>query len=83
MALPEPACNALKAVVIHPATEKHIQKYTDQKSYIVMETGEDYKNITKPFLAKQQFSIQVCVCQFCLKKGIENVQCPFNYLLCP
>ncbi|XP_060604368.1 m7GpppX diphosphatase-like [Ruditapes philippinarum] len=53
-----PTENAIKAVVIHPATEKHIQKYSDQERYIIRETPELYSNVTLPLLQSRQFSMQ-------------------------
>lgn len=49
----------IKTTVIRPATEKHIKKYLHQEVYLVQEKGEDYKNITLPFIESQSFSIQV------------------------
>lgn len=57
-AYPPPAENALKAVIIHPATEKHIQRYSDQEQYIIRETPELYKNVTRPLLESNQLGIQ-------------------------
>lgn len=42
-----------------PATEKHVKKYQRQESFLVEETGEDYKTITLPYIQKQSFSVQV------------------------
>nr|XP_033775007.1 m7GpppX diphosphatase [Geotrypetes seraphini] len=50
--------NDVKTTIVYPATEKHIQKYRSQDVYLVQETGDDYKNITLPFLQTQSFSIQ-------------------------
>eukprot|EP00111_Clytia_hemisphaerica_P000616 TCONS_00001773-protein len=52
-----PSLNTLATNTIHPATEKHIMKYTSQDIHLVNETAEDYQNITLPYLEKQQFSI--------------------------
>lgn len=51
----------IKATVVYPATEKHIQKYLRQEVHLIRETWEDYKNITLPFIQSQSFSIQVRV----------------------
>ena len=51
--------SAIKAMVIHPATEKHIAKYTDHERYVVEETAELYNSVTLPHLLEQQFSVQV------------------------
>ncbi|XP_053126243.1 m7GpppX diphosphatase isoform X1 [Hemicordylus capensis] len=53
-----PELNEIKTTVVYPATEKHLQKYLRQEVYLIRETGEDYKNITLPFIQSQSFSIQ-------------------------
>ncbi|KAL4226763.1 hypothetical protein ACF0H5_014743 [Mactra antiquata] len=50
--------NAVKAVVIHPATDKHIQKYTDQERFVIEETENLYKTVTLPLLESKQLSVQ-------------------------
>lgn len=47
----------MKATVIYPATEKHINKYIEQDLFIIKETSEDYAKITLPFLMNEQFSV--------------------------
>jgi m7GpppX diphosphatase len=49
----------VKAVVIHPATEKHVQKYSDQEGFVVRETSELYREVTLPLLQSKQLSLQV------------------------
>ncbi|XP_062995553.1 m7GpppX diphosphatase [Elgaria multicarinata webbii] len=53
-----PELNGIKTTVVYPATEKHLQKYLRREVYLIQETGEDYKNITLPFIQSQSFSIQ-------------------------
>ncbi|XP_001372367.1 m7GpppX diphosphatase isoform X1 [Monodelphis domestica] len=48
----------VKTTVVYPATEKHLQKYLRQDLHLIRETGEDYKNITLPYLDSQSLSIQ-------------------------
>ncbi|XP_071511096.1 m7GpppX diphosphatase-like [Diadema antillarum] len=55
---PDKANCDIKATVIYPATEKHIQKYSFQEPHLIIESYEDYKTITKPHLDQMQFSIQ-------------------------
>ncbi|XP_033375579.1 m7GpppX diphosphatase isoform X3 [Parus major] len=55
---PPPELSEIKATVVYPATEKHIQKYLRQEVHLIRETWEDYKNITLPFIQSQSFSIQ-------------------------
>jgi len=54
---PKPEYNAVKANIIHPATQKHIDKYTTSPSHIIIETPEMYHGITLPFLETEQFSM--------------------------
>lgn len=49
----------MKVSVIHPATEKHIQKYQAHKSFFVEETPDLYKDVVLPHLTKRGFSLQV------------------------
>ena len=49
----------IKTTVIHPATEKHIAKYTAQEMFLVTETGEDYSQITLPYIEGSTFSVKV------------------------
>ncbi|RWS27740.1 m7GpppX diphosphatase-like protein [Leptotrombidium deliense] len=54
---PNPELNGVKTTIIHPATEKHIEKYSAQQSCIIEESAEDYNNITLPYIQSKQFSI--------------------------
>uniref|UniRef100_H2ZLJ5 m7GpppX diphosphatase n=1 Tax=Ciona savignyi TaxID=51511 RepID=H2ZLJ5_CIOSA len=67
-AFPPPELSDIKATIICPATEKHIRKYTKQKSFIVQETASDYQNITLPYLEKQ------------IAANVFNIQWVFNIL---
>lgn len=70
----------IKATVVYPATEKHIQKYLRQEVHLIRETWEDYKNITLPFIQSQSFSIQVwlphsllqALCKTLLSEGFSE-----------
>ena len=42
-------------------------KYTSQKLFLMNETADNYRNITLPFLEKQQFRIDVSFKYFFLK----------------
>ena len=42
--------NSLKTTVIHPATEKIINKFTQKPSYLVEETPEIYNTVTRPYI---------------------------------
>ncbi|KAJ7996826.1 hypothetical protein DPEC_G00222550 [Dallia pectoralis] len=50
--------NEIKTTVICPATEKHVKKYQLQETYLVEESGEDYRSITLPYIQSQSFSVQ-------------------------
>lgn len=54
---------AVKATIIHPATEKHFLKYSTQNCVIVDETPDLYENIVLPHVTSEQFDLNVC-CQF-------------------
>ncbi|XP_054648230.1 m7GpppX diphosphatase [Dunckerocampus dactyliophorus] len=53
-----PHLNEIKATVVCPATEKHVNKYQRRESFLVEETAEDYQSITLPYIQKQSFSVQ-------------------------
>nr|CAG4643223.1 EOG090X06NK [Ilyocryptus agilis] len=55
---PEKNFNALKATVIHPATEKHIEKYSERDRYLIEETPSIYKSVTLPHIEESKFNIQ-------------------------
>ncbi|BFZ16203.1 hypothetical protein BsWGS_19242 [Bradybaena similaris] len=48
----------MKATLIHPATEKHITKYTDREPFIVRETPELYRSVVLPSIEESKFSFQ-------------------------
>ncbi|XP_066507599.1 m7GpppX diphosphatase [Hoplias malabaricus] len=53
-----PHLNEIKTTVICPATEKHVKKYLRQETFLVEESGDDYRSITLPFISSQSFSVQ-------------------------
>lgn len=54
-----PRHSEIKATVIYPATDKHIEKYTKQDVEVIQETSEDYEQITLPYLkGENRFSVQ-------------------------
>lgn len=53
----KPEMNLVKADLIFPATQKHIDKYTASPLRIINETETLYQVVTKPFLASSKFSI--------------------------
>ncbi|RWS09373.1 m7GpppX diphosphatase-like protein [Dinothrombium tinctorium] len=54
---PNPELNGLKTTIIHPATEKHIEKYSAQQLFLIEESAEDYANITLPYIESTPLSI--------------------------
>ena len=50
---------SLKMMLVYPATEKHIMKYTDQEVFVIKETPEDYARKVKPYIESQALSLQV------------------------
>lgn len=59
MCHPPSRFNALKGTIIHPATAKHLDKYSAQSLHFLYETPQDYEAITLPFIEELSFSIQV------------------------
>ncbi|KAJ8964104.1 hypothetical protein NQ314_005129 [Rhamnusium bicolor] len=55
---PKSELNTIKTTIIHPATEKHIVKFSVQKCYIVDETPQIYNDIILPHLFREQFNLQ-------------------------
>ena len=55
---PPPVNNSVKLNLIHPATEKHIEKYLSSPEHLIQETPELYQTVTLPHLQSQQFSLQ-------------------------
>lgn len=55
---PPPHLSEIKATVVYPATEKHIRKYLWQEMYLIHESGDDYRDITLPYIESQSFSVQ-------------------------
>ena len=50
--------NAVKNTMIYPATEKHLNKYAAQSTYLVTETPEIYQKVTLPFIQEQAEHLQ-------------------------
>lgn len=59
----DPSVNTVKTTIIYPATQLHIQKYSQHALYIVQETPERFKNITEPYLDRKQFSLDVSIAE--------------------
>jgi m7GpppX diphosphatase len=55
---PSAALNGVKTTIIHPATNKHIDKYLPQKFHILEESYADYMKLTVPYIESSQFDIE-------------------------
>ena len=49
----------LRLMTVYPATEAHLSKYSQQMIHMIHESPEDYATITRPFIDRQSFDIQV------------------------
>jgi len=58
MAFPRSDLNAIKTTIIHPASDRHIQKYLHQEIRVVLETPRLYAEVTYPHIQRQQLSLQ-------------------------
>ncbi|XP_003693320.1 m7GpppX diphosphatase [Apis florea] len=50
--------NGINATIIHPATEKHIEKFQRKELHIIDETYELYQKITLPYIESSSFSVE-------------------------
>nr|CAG4637029.1 EOG090X06NK [Ceriodaphnia reticulata] len=50
--------NGIKATVIHPATQKHIEKYSTRKSFLIEETSLVYQSVTLAHIRESKFDLQ-------------------------
>ncbi|XP_013119512.2 m7GpppX diphosphatase [Stomoxys calcitrans] len=55
---PPSELNGVKATVVYPATDKHVEKYSICQKYVINETPEYYKDITLPYITSSQFSLE-------------------------
>jgi len=55
---PKQELNGLKITVIHPATEKHIEKWSAQESFLVNETPELYSSVLLDHLKESSFDVK-------------------------
>ena len=58
----EGACGLgeVRVMGVYPATDSHISKYSEQNLHMVHETPQIYQSVTKPFIQKQAFTLEVC-----------------------
>lgn len=50
--------NSVKATIIHPATAKHISKFSAKTAILIEETAEIYKSVTLPHIQESKFDNQ-------------------------
>lgn len=50
--------NDVKATVVYPATDKHVEKYSINQKYLIRECPELYKEVTLPYIQSSQFSLE-------------------------
>ncbi|XP_037819880.1 m7GpppX diphosphatase [Lucilia sericata] len=55
---PPAKLSGVKATVVYPATDKHIEKYSICQKFVINETPELYKEITLPYITTSQFSLE-------------------------
>ncbi|KAG7209038.1 hypothetical protein KM043_015199 [Ampulex compressa] len=65
--------NGLNAIVIHPATPKHIEKFQKKELHIINETYEIYQNITLPYINSHSFSLDWVYNILEHKAEVENI----------
>jgi len=70
---PQPQHNQIKANIVHPASEKHIQKYLSSPPHLIVETPLLYRSVTLPHLDKEQFSLQWVYNVLEHKKEVERI----------
>jgi len=70
---PKQEFNAVKMNLVHPATQKHIDKYLESPGHLVAETPELYSSVTLPHIKAQQFSLQWVYNVLEHKKEVERI----------
>lgn len=55
---PPDKLSGVKATVVYPATDKHIEKYSICQKYIIREYPELYEEVTLPYITSSQFSLE-------------------------
>ena len=71
--LPPPEHNSVKLNLVHPATQKHIEKYLSSPAHLIQETSELYQTLVLPHLQSQQFSLQWVYNVLEHKKEVERI----------
>ena len=68
-----PEFNRVKCNIIHPATQKHIEKYLSSPVHLVLETPELYQAVTLPHIQSEQLSLQWIYNVLDHKKEVERI----------
>jgi m7GpppX diphosphatase len=55
---PNSSLNGIKATIIHPANAKHIDKWMRQEVRLLLESADQYRNITLPFIGDHQLKVE-------------------------
>ena len=70
----------IKLTVVYPATEKHVKKYSQQRSIMIQESGHVYATYVRPYAQTQALSLQVrtlyllvCMVRLLLSCGILSI----------
>jgi len=71
--LPPKPHNTVKCNIIHPATEKHLEKYLSSPPHLIVETPALYRRVTRPHLEQEQFSLQWVYNVLEHKKEVERI----------
>lgn len=71
--LPPPEHNSVKLNLVHPATQKHIEKYLSSPGHLIQETPELYQTVVLPHIQSQQFSLQWVYNVLEHKKEVERI----------
>ncbi|XP_065354915.1 m7GpppX diphosphatase [Calliphora vicina] len=56
--IPPAKLSGVKATVVYPATDKHIEKYSICQKFLINETPKLYEEITLPHITSSQFSLE-------------------------
>ena len=68
-----PEFNRIKCNIIHPASQKHIEKYLSSPVHLVLETPDLYQAVTLPHIKAEQFSLQWIYNVLDHKKEVERI----------
>ena len=70
---PPPQHNSVKLNLVHPATQKHIEKYLSSPGHLIQESPDLYHSLVLPHIQAQQFSLQWVYNVLEHKKEVERI----------